>query len=209
MYIQYGSGLSAPKEWINFDVSPTLRFQRIPVLGMLFRKTMKPEFPKNVKYGDITKGLPGIRAASCDGIYCSHVLEHLSLNDFQKAINNTYKLLKPGAIFRLVMPDFNNLVKSYIDQKNQNNPEACHIFMKNSGMASEYSRSSYKTRLFESFGNSRHQWLWDAAATIIELQKAGFKNIRPSKFNDSTDTMFSLVEDPDRFNGALALEAIK
>lgn len=144
MYIQYGSGLSAPKEWINFDVSPTLRFQRIPILGILFSKIIKPEFPKNIKYGDITKGLPRILPNSCNGIYCSHVLEHLSLSDFRTAINNTYKLLKPGGIFRLVMPNFNNLVTSYIDHKNKKNSEACHIFMKNSGMASEYSRSHTK-----------------------------------------------------------------
>ena len=25
IYVQYGCGLCAPKEWVNFDVSPTLR----------------------------------------------------------------------------------------------------------------------------------------------------------------------------------------
>lgn len=209
MYIQYGCGLSAPKEWINFDVSPTLRFQRMPILGIIFRKIIKPKFPKNIKYGDITKGLPGIQPNSCDGIYCSHVLEHLSLADFRTAINNTHILLKPGGIFRLVMPDFNNLVTSYIDQKNKKNPEACHIFMKNSGMALEHSRRSYKTRLFESFGNSRHQWLWDKEATIKELESFGFNDIRQCQFNDSQDPMFKLVEDEDRFRGSLAIEAKK
>ena len=34
-YVQYGCGLSAPNEWINFDVSPTLRIQKIPIIGSL------------------------------------------------------------------------------------------------------------------------------------------------------------------------------
>ena len=42
MYIHYGCGLDAPKEWINFDASPTLRLQKTPLLGLLFQKTITP-----------------------------------------------------------------------------------------------------------------------------------------------------------------------
>ncbi|MCI5142460.1 MAG: methyltransferase type 11, partial [Candidatus Electrothrix sp. ATG1] len=30
-FIHYGCGLSAPESWLNFDASPTLRLQRIPL----------------------------------------------------------------------------------------------------------------------------------------------------------------------------------
>jgi hypothetical protein len=30
-YVQYGCGYSAPNSWVNFDASPTLRFERIPI----------------------------------------------------------------------------------------------------------------------------------------------------------------------------------
>ena len=96
MYIQYGCGLSAPENWKNFDSSPTLRLQKVPLLGKLVNKT---PFPSKVIYGDIVKGLPGIKDNSCDGVYCSHVLEHLSLEDFRIALRNTLNILKPGGYF--------------------------------------------------------------------------------------------------------------
>ena len=77
LYIQYGCGLSAPMEWRNFDASPTLRFERLPVIGQFYTKNDK-RFPTNVEYGDIVKGLP-VEINSCKGVYCSHILEHLSL----------------------------------------------------------------------------------------------------------------------------------
>ena len=78
LYVQFGCGLSAPKEWLNFDSSLTLRFEKIPLLGKLYSKN-EFRFPSNVLFGDIVKGLPKIMNNSCDGIYCSHILEHLSL----------------------------------------------------------------------------------------------------------------------------------
>src|ERR1700733_6668534 len=81
-YVQYGCGWSAPKEWINFDASLTLKWERLPILGRCYTKNALP-FPPNVKPGDIVKGLP-IRAESCQGVYASHVLEHLALEDFSK-----------------------------------------------------------------------------------------------------------------------------
>lgn len=96
-YIQYGCGRSAPKNWRNFDASPTLRFERIPFLGRLYTKN-DFRFPGNVEYGDIVKGLP-VPDNSCKAVYCSHVLEHLSLWDFRMALKNTYKILQKGGIY--------------------------------------------------------------------------------------------------------------
>lgn len=207
-YVQYGCGYSAPSEWVNFDASPTLRIQRLPLLGGLFRKRMKVSFPKNVKYGDIVKGLP-LEDNSCDGLYCSHVLEHLSYEDFIRAIKNSYRVLKPGGTFRLVMPDLENLVRSYLENKNKGNPEASVAFMANTGIAFRQRPRGLIGMIRGTFGNAHHLWLWDTDAAIHELQQAGFKDIRKCGFNDSGDKMFHLVEDSDRFDNALALEMRK
>src|SRR4028118_1140902 len=94
-YVQYGCGLWAPKEWINYDVSPTLRIQKIPFIGRLVKRQLNARFPTNVFYGDIVTGLP-LRPNSCDGLYCSHTLEHLTLQDFRIALKNSHKILKRG-----------------------------------------------------------------------------------------------------------------
>src|SRR4051812_43659884 len=103
-YVQYGCGLSAPESWRNFDASPTLRLQRLPVVGRRLHGGGLPLFPSNVEYGDIVRGLP-VSPGSCRGVYCSHVLEHLALADFRTALRNTRAILRDGGIFRFVLPD--------------------------------------------------------------------------------------------------------
>src|SRR6266568_3068610 len=103
VYVQYGCGLSCPEGWINFDASPRLRLQQLPLIGQFFRRGAIV-FPARILYGDIVKGLP-VADDTADGVYASHVLEHLSLNDFWLALRNTIRLLKAGGIFRLVVPD--------------------------------------------------------------------------------------------------------
>jgi len=207
-YIQYGCGLSAPKEWINYDASPTLRIQKTPFLSSLLKRVLNASFPKNVKYGDIVKGLPE-EDNSCDGIYCSHVLEHLSYEDFIRALNNTYVILKPGGIFRLVMPDLEIIINSYITNKIKGNKEASVKFIRSTLMGTNSRSKGVRSIIESSFGNANHLWLWDKDSTILELEKLGFKNIRVCKYDDSKDEMFKFVENSDRFKGALALEMIK
>lgn len=88
LYVQYSCAWCAPAGWTNFDASPTLRFERLPIIGNLYTKN-ENRFPENVEYGDIVKGLP-VPDDSCKGIYCSHVLEHLSLSDFRVALSRRW-----------------------------------------------------------------------------------------------------------------------
>ena len=207
IYLQYGCGLSAPQEWNNFDSSPRLRLQKIPVLNLISGK--KVIFPSNVKYGDILKKLPGIELNSCDGIYCSHVLEHLALADFRKALQKTFDYLKPGGIFRCVVPDLEFSILEYIKNCKET-PDTASIEFLNTTMLGVQKRStSLYDLLSTSLGNSHHLWMWDQYSLKNELKKIGFINIRRCAFNDSTDKMFQFVEEKFRFIDAVAFESVK
>lgn len=205
-YLQYGCGLSAPAGWDNYDASPTLRLQRIPLLGSFIRKVI---FPKNVKYGDIVRGLTSVEPGSCKGIYCSHVLEHLSLEDMRTALRNTYSLLMAGGLFRCVLPDLEHSINIYIEEKGSMNKEAAVNFMKNTMLGTTESPKTLKDKIINLFGNSHHLWMWDLNSLKAELLKAGFKNVRQCNYNDSSDARFKEVEDSSRFYGAIAFECIK
>jgi hypothetical protein len=75
--VQFGCGLCAPSQWRNFDTSPTLRLQKLPMVGKLIPSGPFGHFPENVEYGNIVNGLP-ISDDSVKLLYCSHVLEHLT-----------------------------------------------------------------------------------------------------------------------------------
>jgi SAM-dependent methyltransferase len=205
-YVQYGCGFSAPEGWVNYDASPTLRFEKTPLLGKLYSRNSQ-RFPENVKYGDIVKGLPEA-PNSCDAVYCSHILEHLSYNDFIIALKNTYAILKPGGIFRGVVPDLKTAALYYIENYDTLESPASD-FMRDTMLGIE-SRNKSLTSAFKGFlGNSKHFWMWDYKSLEFELKKAGFKNIRPCVFGDSIESKFSLVEDIGRFNAAAAFECQK
>lgn len=203
-YVQYGCGWSAPKEWRNFDASPTLRFERLPLIGHLYTKN-ESRFPENVEYGDIVKGLP-VPAESCKGVYCSHILEHLSLNDFRVALRNTRAILRPSGIFRLVLPDLEYSAKRYIDNTSN---EAALEFMRETSLGHESRSRGIKGLISVWLGNSHHLWMWDYKSIQAELENAGFVDVRTASFGDSSDPMFGKVEEIGRWENCLGAECRK
>lgn len=203
-YVQFGCGLSAPKGWRNFDSSPTLRFERIPGIGQLYTRNAN-RFPASVEYGDIVRGLP-VTKSQCQGVYCSHVLEHLCLEDFRKAIQNTHQILTEGGIFRFVLPDLEYAVRQYNDA---DSPDAAFGFMKNTILGKETRARGFRAFLSDYFGNYQHLWMWDFASISQELRTIGFTDIRRAHFGDSEDTVFSHAEDESRWTDALGVECRK
>ncbi len=207
-YVQYGCGHSAPQEWINFDASPTLRIQKIPLLGALLKSRLNTTFTSNTKFGDIVKGLP-LEDNSCDGLYSSHVLEHLSLQDFRIALKNSYRILKQGGIFRVIVPDLESAARNYIQHLDNGDKSASLVFLSNTFLGIEKRPRGFKDMISSIYGNSNHLWMWDSKSLGEELQNAGFREIRNCLFNDSQDEMFKYVENKIRFENAVALECKK
>jgi predicted SAM-dependent methyltransferase len=201
MYVQYGCGLCAPSSWRNYDASPTLRIQRLPIIGGFLTKR-DVVFPDNVEYGDIVSGMP-LPGGSCQGIYCSHVLEHLSLNDLRKALRETHRILADGGLFRLVVPDLEHLAQTYLESQSTN---AAIEFMRASLLGKEERKRSIRAFAREWFGNSQHLWLWDYKSLRQELAQVGFCEIRRAQLGDSVDPRFHEVEEAGRWDSALGME---
>ena len=204
IYMQYGCGLSAPDGWINFDASPTLRLQRLPLLGKLLT-TGAVRFPQNVRYGDIAKGLP-IPTGSCQGVYSSHVLEHLPLEDAKAALRETFRCLAPGGFFRLVLPDLELFAREYLERRHK---EPAHVFMRCLQMGCETRPRGFGAFLRNWLGNQKHLWMWDFDSLRQEMSKVGFVDIRRATMGDGGDSRFSEVEEISRWDGYLGMEARK
>lgn len=204
-YIQYGCGTCAPPGWANFDCSPTLKLQRLPLAGRFIRSMCATKFPDVVRVGDIVKGLP-LPAASADGVYCSHVLEHLALADFRTALRNTALILKPQGRFRMVLPDLRFIAEEYL---RDTSPRAAISFMVETRLGIEHRPKSPLALLRAWLGNSRHLWMWDYESLCAEIVDAGFRNPRRAGFNDSDDARFCDVESPERWRNALGIECVR
>jgi predicted SAM-dependent methyltransferase len=203
LYVQYGCGLCAPQGWLNFDASPTLRFERSP-LGFLYTRNGS-RFPRAVRYGDIVRGLP-IQDRSCRGLYCSHVLEHLALEECDAALENSLRYLEPGGLFRIVVPDFAVYVQVYNEDASET---AANLFMESSALGTVRRSRGLRGILQAWLGNSAHRWMWDERSLAARLRQHGFVNIRRAAHGDSEDPRFADVENPDRFIDALAIQCAR
>ena len=67
----------------------------------------------NVVAANLLKGIP-FPDCSYDVVYHSHLLEHLPKENSLKFVKECFRVLKPGGIIRIVVPDFENMVNEYI-----------------------------------------------------------------------------------------------
>ena len=200
-YVQYGCGHQAPSGWQNFDSSPTLVLERLPLIGRFCTKN-RARFPANVRRANIVRGLP-VSSGSADVVYCSHTLEHLALDEFRAALRNTFTILKPGGVFRFVLPDLEFFINEYA---RDSRPVAAHAFMERTMLGVPERSHGLLGFLKGWLGGSEHLWMWDYKSMHHELAAAGFIDIRRAAYGDSGDRMFEGVETPDRWMHCLGVE---
>ena len=90
-YLNLGCGERFHPEWVNLDLRPA---------------------SPGVQHGDLRKDLP-FPDASLDVVYHSHVLEHFSQPDGLRFLGRCRKVLRPGGLLRVVVPDLERIVELY------------------------------------------------------------------------------------------------
>jgi len=90
--VNVGCGRHFHQDWINLDL----------VSGI----------PGVVRY-DLRQGLP-FDEGVCDVIYHSHLLEHLTHEAARLFLSDCFRVLRPGGILRVVVPDLEGIVRAYL-----------------------------------------------------------------------------------------------
>ena len=200
--VQYGCGLKACRGWLNYDASPTVRLQRLPLVGAVMPG---PKFDREVLFGDVRGKLPHADS-SVDYLYCSHVIEHLTLEDAGKAIRESFRVLKPGGAFRMCLPDLRLIATKFVESDGE---DAAHAFMKSTQLGVPARERGLMGVIRPIIGNSKHMWMWDEMSLTKALTDAGFTGIRRAGYRDSGIPEFDSVEREDRWDAALGLQCTK
>ncbi|MBD2087803.1 MULTISPECIES: methyltransferase domain-containing protein [unclassified Coleofasciculus] len=161
--------------WINTDITPHIWVSKIPFLPDLMYKVGKldreryDEHQKGIfrqlTYLDLTKKFPW-SDNSVDAAYTSHVLEHLYLEGALNCISEVYRVLKPGGIFRVAVPDLDQLIKSY-------NPSCPEVFL------TEFLEAT------QTLEKNRHHWHYNENSLRKILLDTGFREVVRCNYRNS------------------------
>ncbi len=107
--------------WTNLDFSPYAWLARRRWLGRLLRAAgvlsqdrweRLQRVDPQVIYWDLRRGIP-FGDATFDAVYHCHFLEHLPRPEAAKFLAECYRVLAPGGILRVAVPDLEAIVDSY------------------------------------------------------------------------------------------------
>jgi len=189
------------------DYALGARLRQVPLLGSfigwlnrhfgLFRLNWQP----TIVLQDLTKPLQW-HNDSVDVIYSSHTLEHLDRTQGLQFIAECYRILKPGGVLRIVVPDLASFVAQY-----QAGEFSADEFVERLGVLYLPSANRLKTWLAP-FYQYPHRCMYDTDTLINILTAQGFTAEASAGFNSAIHDI-RVIEIADRVEHAVVVEAIK
>lgn len=211
MRINVGCGQTPTMGWRNFDNSLSLRLSRLGRLGYwAFRlglldvnqyEFMKFAQANNIEYGDATKCLP-IQDGAVDALYSSHMLEHLDKEEAGLFLKEARRLLVPGGVIRLLVPDIKKLAGQYVLAGDAD------TFIESTLLWTKSPKTLLERAYFLIVGSRNHKWMYDGKSLSKLLGEHGFiriKVVQPGETMIKNPTSLDLHE---RDSESVCVEAV-
>lgn len=203
--LNLGCGPNAPDGWVNVDGSWNAWFSHHPHLlhAVRFLRIVPAErgavWTARPVVHDIRRPLP-FRSNTFVAIYASHVLEHLHFDDAQRLLHECLRVLVPGGVLRIVVPDLESIALQYLKKKSAGDPTAAETMNE---MLAFRSRNAPTGNLIMRFYNSvkdfhAHKWMYDASSLKDYVQRVGFNDVRQREYLESEIRGISEVERAER-----------
>jgi len=180
MRLNLGSGQTAVPDWTNIDRSPNILLDRVPaVKRMLFRAGLLTEghmqpWDREVIRQDIRK-LP-YPDNSVEAIYSSHTLEHLYLREAERVIGECARVLQPGGLLRLALPDVEQFARQLLSGYVVGGQDAGRHF-NSQLLAHPEERPTLTGRLRSAVGGHVHRWQPSAPLVRQLMVDAGLLDV--------------------------------
>jgi len=177
--VNVGCGPHPTPGWVNLDNSIAVLLARLPrhLTSFLARVGMlnsgqtgaiRAARRNGVRRGSATK-LP-FQDNSVDVLYSSHMLEHLDRSEARKFVSECHRVLIPGGLLRLAIPDLGLYVEAY-----QRSADA-DDFLERLRLARPQVRGM--RRIAEMLVGFRgHRWMYDRGSVEKLVKHASFDDI--------------------------------
>lgn len=196
--VNLGCGMAVAPGWINIDGSINSLVANAPhwthplayrfsgsnafYSEEVYRETLSQD---RFIYHNLAYGIP-LSDKIADYIYSSHFLEHLDASIGQRLLTESFRVLKPGGILRVSIPD---LAQAWEMYKSGDKERMLHDFFFNEGAT----------------GFSRHRYAYDYEMLQRLLAGIGFINIQKLAFQQGSTPDIDILD--NRADYSLFIEA--
>jgi predicted SAM-dependent methyltransferase len=194
--INLGSWAHAPRDWVNVDGSWNAWLSQHPRLrraaegvGVLPDWASDTDWPDNILVHDLRKPLPfGDDYAAA--IYGSHVLEHLYFVEAEALLRECRRVLCPGGVLRLVVPDLRAAVEEYMSGGDGD------LLNERLGLRDRRPPSGNPAyRVYSALKDFHsHKWMYDEKSISSRLEATGFEDVRALGYLESRIEGIEAVE---------------
>lgn len=178
--LNMGCGMAPTEGWINYDNSPAVWIARSSAALLLLRVFRvidhgNVEFARfcrshGIRYANAVSRIPH-PDSSVDVIYSSHMIEHLDRLEAQKFLAECRRVLKPGGVLRIVVPDLRVTVNDYVAKGN------AEVFLEHLQLALDKPHGLVDHLRHFLVGGRNHHWLYDGPSMSRLLSNSGFDRI--------------------------------
>jgi SAM-dependent methyltransferase len=184
--------------WLNTDITPHLLVARVPglpwvlhragVIGAERYRAHRAGVFSSMRYLDVSRPFR-FPDASFECVFASHLLEHLHPDVAEHCLREVHRVLVPGGIVRLVVPDLDRMVADY-------DPADPDRFL----------WGIYQGRGRRAKRAVRHWWHYNSRSLEALLRHVGFGEVARCEYRRGRCPD---VERIDNRPGSLFMEAVK
>lgn len=190
MKLNLGCGPVQPPGWINVDGSNRAWLaSRLPwVDRLLVTLCLIPptEFNTQTFHANLQRRFPW-QDSSAEKIYMGELLEHLTREEGIHVVRECYRVLKPGGILRIRVPDNTHFWKNYLEEYEKIKQQPMEKWtLAHTRWVEMYFREICVSRPlpWQSMGHF-HKWMYDEVSLIQLLVSAGFQNVERKSLHQS------------------------
>ena len=201
--LHLGCGLRSPPGWLNVDGSWQVVLARHRWLKQLLVKLrVLPERPglewgTNILRLNLTQPLP-FPSGRFLAVYSSHTLEHLYRDDAKRLLSECWRVLRPGGICRIVVPDLKAFVDRYLAERTEDTATAADKLMTRISTHPQRVARGPLALYQRLTAFHDHKWMYDGLSLIALMREAGFEDVFVRSCMDSAISRLDEVENPTR-----------
>jgi len=133
-----------------------------------------------------------------DGIFCEHVFEHFTQEEGLTFLKECFRILKPGGVIRIIVPDGEKIIRTYIDE-----PETLLSHRDTESSCAMEAVNSYFRQRYE------HHCLYDFELIKYQMELAGGGQVSRESYRQGKGFEEMLIDDKKYEWESLYVEAVK